>query len=267
MIVKYINSQGTEIMLSEAPYYLTTETDITDYEYKFENDKYNMSSLYKEISERGLPIAIKGGRDEDKNRLHEVFDIDCITNKTGRLYIGDYFIEVYVNKSEKPALYVKENTTVNNFTCLVVSKNWIRENTTLFIKQETQQEGLNFPFNFPFDFSHSTVQNETLYNDHFVSSHFKIIINGYVDSPEIIIGDNIYRVNVVVEDGEYLTIDSMTRQIFKNKIDGSIENCFKYRNTRNYIFEKVKAGNQHVIWGDFDFEITLYNERSEPIWT
>ena len=267
MIVKYINSQGTEISLSEAPYYLTTDTDITDYEYKFENDKYNMSSLYKEINEHGLQIAIKGGSDADKNTLHEIFDIDCITNNAGRLYIGDYYINIFVHKSEKPILYVRENTTVNNYSCLVVSKNWIRENTTLFIKKEYEEEGLNFPFNYPFNFSTNTFQNDTLVNDHFTDSHFKMVISGYAQNPNVVIGGHAYKVNVVVGEGENLVIDSMKRTISLIRQDGTVENRFADRDRESYVFEKIKAGNQFVAWGEFNFEITLYNERSEPLWT
>ena len=70
-----------------------------------------------------------------------------------------------------------------------------------------------------------------------------------------------------VETNEFLTIDSVLKTIVLTKRDGSTENCFNYRNKDSYIFEKIPSGTSNISSGNFNFEITLLEERSEPKWT
>lgn len=266
--IKYVNSIGQEVVFGTDGLY-ANENELRDYSWNYSSSDNYINSFYRAIKDKKLPIIIFADTEENgirkKNSLNEIFDIDVITKKQGKLYIGDYYLECYITESTK-SIYLQSKKELHADLKVTSTGAWIRESTTLFIKKEYEEEGLNFPFNYPLNFSINGFQNNVLENDHFADSNFRIVISGYAQNPEIVIGGHLYRVNVIVGEDEQLIIDSRDRTIMLNR-NGIGENHFRDRETEYYIFEKIKAGNQTVIWGEFNFEITLFNERSEPIWT
>ena len=84
----------------------------------------------------------------------------------------------------------------------------------------------------------------------------------------VYIAGHAYTVNCDAETGEYITIDSVAKTITKTAKDGTITNIFNLRGRESYIFEKIPTGEISVSWdGDFDIDIILLEERSEPKWT
>ena len=84
----------------------------------------------------------------------------------------------------------------------------------------------------------------------------------------VYVSGHAYAVRGEVAEGEYLTIDSTNKTITKTAADGTITNVFNLRSRDSYIFEKIKSGNNAVIWdGDFGVDVILMEERSEPKWT
>ena len=95
----------------------------------------------------------------------------------------------------------------------------------------------------------------------------KLIIYGEVTDPSVTIAGHIYSVTGHVDADEYLVIDSRTKTITKVESDGDRVNWFQYRNKLNYVFQKIPSGENNVLWdGTFSFNVTLYEERSEPKW-
>lgn len=73
--------------------------------------------------------------------------------------------------------------------------------------------------------------------------------------------------DVVLEDGEYLEIDSVAGTIFKVMATGIRVNCFHNRGLVDSVFRPIQSGRQTIDWsGKFDFDIILYEERSQPRW-
>ena len=71
-----------------------------------------------------------------------------------------------------------------------------------------------------------------------------------------------------VSSGEYLVIDSSEKTIMLVKGSGEKVNCFNKRSRDSYVFEKIPVGANTVSWeGEFGFDVTLLEERSEPKWT
>ena len=99
-------------------------------------------------------------------------------------------------------------------------------------------------------------------------ANFRLIIYGYASNPTLHIGGHEYSVNVEVDDGEYLTIDSVAKTIFLTRNNGEKVNCFNLRNKDSYIFEKIPAGDNAITSPNDQiyFDITLLDERSEPKW-
>ena len=94
-----------------------------------------------------------------------------------------------------------------------------------------------------------------------------MIVYGPVNNPSVTIGNHLYNVNCEVDSSEYLVIDSIEREIYIISNFGEKKNVFNKRNNESYIFQKINHGINSVIWsGGFGFDITVYDERSEPEW-
>ena len=59
------------------------------------------------------------------------------------------------------------------------------------------------------------MNNTYIQNHHFTDANFTLVIYGPVVNPQVIIGDKSYLVNIVLEQGERLEIDSRTRTVTK----------------------------------------------------
>lgn len=126
---------------------------------------------------------------------------------------------------------------------------------------------LDHPFDFPFDYT-AEFDTDELINTSFMAVDFRMIIHGFVANPSIYIAEHEYNVNVTVEEGDYLTIDSQNKTIILSKLDGTQINCFNLRNRDSYIFEKIPVGSNKITSpDDLNIDITLLDERGVPLWT
>ena len=74
-------------------------------------------------------------------------------------------------------------------------------------------------------------------------------------------------VNIVLESGERLEIDSRTETITKVMAFGEKVNAFHNREKGKTFFVRIPPGRQNVSWtGKFGWDLTIYEERSEPKW-
>lgn len=112
------------------------------------------------------------------------------------------------------------------------------------------------------------MNNTYIQNPHFTDVNFTLVIYGPVANPQVIIGDKSYLVNIVLEQGERLEIDSRTRTVTKVSKNGEKVNAFHNREKGKTFFKKIPPGRQKVVWsGKFDWDLTIYEERSEPRWS
>lgn len=104
-------------------------------------------------------------------------------------------------------------------------------------------------------------------NPHYTEANFEMIIYGPVINPQVTMGTNTYLVNIVLEEGEYLQISSRDRTIVKVLRNGERANAYHYRQKGREFFQKIQPGRQMIQWtGKFNFDLTVYEERSEPKW-
>ena len=96
----------------------------------------------------------------------------------------------------------------------------------------------------------------------------------YINQPvKIIIGRNVYAVDLTLKEGEVLTIDARDKSITLKKADGSEENVFYKRvgtqilGSGSYVFQPIPAGSNVVSWSNkYVFDLTIFDERTEPRW-
>ena len=76
-----------------------------------------------------------------------------------------------------------------------------------------------------------------------------------------------YQVFGVVDENEFLVIDSREKTVIHYLNNGTSENWFDYRNKESSVFEPLPYGDLTITWdGTYGFDITAYIERNEPIW-
>ena len=109
--------------------------------------------------------------------------------------------------------------------------------------------------------------SRALYNPAVVDANFKLIMYGPCVNPQVKINNHIYQVFVTLIATEYVVIDSVSKTIKKHNYDGTETNVFSLRNKNSYIFKRIDAGENMLIWdGTFRFDLILFDERSEPVW-
>ena len=270
--IKYVSSAGDVIETDKDHVYLSSD-DLRDYEYSYTTKNSSIVSFdFEENKEKKIVIAVYGDTkeeaDERKNRVYEVFDKDIITKKPGKLYVGDYYLEGYIFKSEK-SIYLKTQKLLLLTLGFVTSHGkWVREELMEFNTSASEEEYdyLDVPYDYDYDYGIPTPNSIDV--DSFTDVNFKIIIYGICDNPRIMIGDNVYQVNCSIEYDEYLVIDSREKKVMLHHVDGKTETKFNDRNRDYYIFEPISRGKNAIEWDNCtDFDVIIYDERSEPKWT
>jgi hypothetical protein len=270
--IKYVSSTGDVIETDKDHVYLSSD-DLRDYQYSYTAKNSSIVSFdVEENKEKQIVIAIYGDTKEEadirKNRVYEIFDKDVITKKPGKLYIGDYYLEGYIFKSEK-SIYLKTQKLLLLTLGFVTSYGkWVREEL-MQLKVSTSEKTydyLDMPHDYDYDFGEPALKAINV--DSFTDVNFKIIIYGICDNPKIMIGDNVYQVNCSIEYDEYLVIDSKEKKVLLHHANGETETKFNDRNRDYYIFEKIPNGIVPIDWYNCsDFDVIIYDERSEPRWT
>lgn len=276
-MIYYENSNKIKLNLDEWPVVVEDITTLFGKEWKYEateNVNANRKKLewfYRTGVSKKITLQVyadaKAEFDEVLDRLNEITDIDIIEQKPGKLWVGDYYLECYITKLD-PKDYddifytVDVDATIEAFTPY-----WINKSTHTFHSYGiTSNYSKRYPGRYPYRYANGLTSNY-LINPNYTPSNFQMIIYGPVVNPQVTVGNNTYLVNIVLEEGEYLLIDSRNKTITKFLKNGEKVNAYHNRQKRKEFFEKIHTGRQMVQWtGKFDFDITVIEERSTPKW-
>lgn len=266
--MRYVNHNNEVINFGSANI-LINENDFRNYEWTF-NSLYNrITSFERKIRKNTLPVIVVGSDAKTvANNIFEIIEKDVLTTQAGRMYIGDHYLTGFFYASSK-----KEYTTdgVIQFDLTFVSDQgfWIKEFPYIYrvnMERSGGDKGLGYSYGYPYGFN-SPISSQNLVNASFVPSNAIITIYGYVINPKVIIGGNVYQVLTTVNAGEQLVINTKEKSAIVISSKGEKRSVYALRNLESYLFEKVKTGTSKVICDpDFNFNVTLLEERSEPAW-
>lgn len=267
MIVKYVNSNNDHLSFFDKDMKIHNGT-FHQRKWTIENDK-----AFKNAISYKMTITLRGNLEEKKAKLNEIFELfeyDLENNVKGTLYVDDYHIPCNVVSSEE-----KINCTNNHWIDLDIefyceSANWIKETT--YSLDDVSQEKLiinakQYKYRYPYIYnSNKDVVNIT--NGSVSKSDVIIRIFGACRNPYVKIGNVIYKVNISLENDEYVEINTEDRTITKISKFGDKSNVFMYRDTsRSDFFTKIDKGVLMASkGGEYRAEITVIEKRSEPKW-
>lgn len=270
--ITYKNHLNETVDFGDGGLYLNIN-DLHSYKWKYNAKNSKISRFYRDVVEKKIPIVVvpPNNRSEGNsimNNLMEIAEKDVIANESGRIICGDYYLKCFLFANEKKNYDLQNGIFYATITAVVENSTWTKEYTFNY-SPESGQGGTNldYPFDFPYDFA-SPSRNSDLVNYGFADSDFEMRIFGQVTDPAIVIGGHTYEVTGTVDSGQYLAINSRDKTVNLILNNGSAVNWFSHRNKESYIFQKIPSGLSKVLWdGTFEFDITLFEERSEPKWT
>ena len=268
-ILKYVNHLGEEIVFTGKNHF-TNSYVMRDYTWNYKSDFNRIKSFnLSKVTTKNLTVSIYAKRQKEPfeflNSVFEVFEKDVLAKSPGKFYLDKYYFRGYVIGSTKKQYIEAQKLLTMELTVISDTNTWINEETYSFEKNQPIS-GHGYVYGYPYQYSSGT--SKTFLNDTLISSNFKLRIYGPCYNPNIYISGHVYAVNTEVENKEYLEINSLKKTIFKVQKDGTKINALNFRDRTNYIFEKIPSGIVPVSWNNnFGFDITIYDERSEPRWS
>lgn len=232
-----------------------------------------ISGFSREAAVYTTQLIFDGPLDERKTLiedLHEDFELDVRNMTPGRVTWGDYYIDCYVTASSTQP-DINNVWTDNDVSFYCPHPFWTRELTKQFIIHDEEQQDsgfLEYAFDFDYDYFYGQSGADIWITRVPFKSDFKLTIYGPVADPRVVVNGHPYQVFDTLEPGEYIVIDSRNNKVTKYLTSGTTSNIFDKRNKAESVFEQMPAGNLTVNWtGTFGFDITLFEERSEPRWS
>lgn len=200
--------------------------------------------------------------------MHLDMEKDIRDMKPGRIYWRDWYIECYISGSSTAPDDVAAWTD-NTIQIFCPYPFWIREETKSFYPVEEQtSDDLDYPYDYPYDYFIGNPGAATWVRTHPFPANFKLTIYGLVEDPQIYINSHEYSFIGGLSANQYAVVDSRNNTITKYFVNGTTQNYFNRRNKASNIFEKIPGGSLDIVWsGAFGFDLTIYDERSEPTWS
>ena len=263
--IRYENHLGQIIHFDGSENIYLAHGDIRDYTWAYETENRRVSKLYKDIRELTLPVKVLSRSKELRDRLYKILDADSATNTQGRLWFDDYYLSCYPINSAK-SHYMPDRLPLE-LRFVTDSPFWIREITRRF-ETKSITSGLKYPKRYAYRYT-DYAANVSITNDTLIPSPFILTIYGAVEDPDITIGDQRYMIDTTIAEGEYLTLTATEEKtITITGVKGVKRNVFNDRLKTVDVFKPIPLGTYEVSWsGDFIFDLTIFDQRSEPPWS
>ncbi len=274
MDIYYINSKNQRVCLTKKPYILLDGATIFDYALSyttFGKTNPKIGKFKNQIKKGDMKIIVFGQTREDfcenVNNFMNVINYDVDNNTTGRLYCGEQYCSGYFCKNVHGTTYNNSKRAELKLNFVAENGSWITEKDFSFEAKTLSLSNVKkYAYKYPYRYSTSSGENY-IENNHYTDCNFKLRIYGPCVNPHIIIGTHRYQVWTILTEGERLEIDSIRNKVYKVMVNGTKVSLFNERDKQSCVFDKIPPGRQRVAApGTFNFDLTLYEERSEPQW-
>lgn len=276
MKIYYENSQGIQLDLLKSPYRLQTG-NIFDYKWSYSHratvrKTTKIKGFSKDVEEKNLLLSILNyGKQAYYNAINffaQTTEFDVVNNSPGKLYVGDMYLRCFIIASEKAEWESGIELLDNEITLAIDYPFWIKEHPYYFKSSDvTSTKNKRYANKYAYRYANG-LNNTYITNEHYTECNFHMNIYGPCVKPSVYIGGYEYHVDAILEAGERLEIDSAAETVTKVMNSGKRVNMFHYRSFGSTLFQPIQTGMQNIFWdGKFDFDIILFEERSEPKWS
>lgn len=269
--IKYIASSGNTYDLTIKGM-LHKDANYYNWQWKVEGTQLQygtrVSNFLRESAEYDAELVFYGEPEEIKatiSDLHNDFENDIRQKKTGRIVLGNYYIDCYIIQSDSIPMETWDYVN-NKIHIYAPYPFWVSDyKITLPTAAASGSTFLEYKYDYRYDYTDPSVGSKNIKLDSPFTSEFQIVIYGLAVNPRITINGHPYVLYATIPSGAYVIIDSRSKSIMQYNVDGTRFNMFNYRNKTNSIFEKVPGGNLEITWdSSFGADLTIYQERSEP---
>lgn len=271
MELYYINSKNEKLDFMQAPYLIKNIDGLRNYEWNFQEENGRITRFTKNICQIPISVNVLADTKEEYceacNRFYSITEHDVISNQRGSLFYNGQYCPCNLITSNKVDWNMGIDFAILDVTFVTDNPVWTTETMQEFhVSAVTAGSTKKYPYRYPYRYS-SNAGTGYLVNDNFTDSNFMLRIYGPVSSPKITIGGYSYCIYDSVAQGEYIRANSRDNTIVKVSESGVETNIFHKRQKDTKFFKKISPGMLEVDWtGTYPFDITLYKERSEPVW-
>ena len=276
--IYYLNSAGIKLDLCKIPYLLETG-DFLDWEWDYtissnvNSHGGKIGSFRKPVQSRTVELSVFAmSEDEYKAALDDLVDVteyDIINETPGKLYVNGNYLQCYITAGEVSDWESTSNIMSLSLTITTEYAMWIIRREWNFAPTGNLAKGYKkYPGRYPYRYANGSTSGSIMQGSN-SPAHFQIVLHGPVSDPQITIDGKIYGVvNVDLEKGEYVTIDSFAGTVMKYCNDGTSISVFNSRTrAKNSVFERLKSGTLKVTWtGEYLISIVVFEERGLPRW-
>lgn len=246
------------------------------------NDLFSREWDYK-IGYRALASASRGARKvsfkaffadmAQADAFRRYADTDMQRGTPGTIHVNGWFQRCFVVASEVDG--IGDDFFAAKLTLVLLDGVWRRGTTTAFVpvRDSADYEFLDLPHDLPYDLG-VTAPRQYAINPGYSNSPARLIVYGPVVNPSVRLAGNLYQVDATVPEGGYMDINPLRRTVTVVAADGTTMDAFSKAHrgsgagSGEYIFERVPAGTSEISWDNsFGFDLTLYEEESEPSWS
>lgn len=274
MRIAYVNSQGKRFEFTNNRFIKIKDADLHKASHGYTGRSLLIGTTVDQITKQpctyGVKLLLYGSAKTRAQNMDDLADAAAYDREhlaVGKLIRDEWSIDCYILDEDEYPDDTRTGITVKDISFFCPRPIWTKENVYSFVSTEiASSHNKNYPGKYPHRYANSDGDGYII-NPNYTESNFKINIFGPVINPQVSIGENTYLINIILEDGEYVTIDSRSKTVVKVLNNGEKVNAFHNRKKGSDFFEKIQPGRQYVSWtGKFMFDLTIFEERSEPKW-
>ena len=272
----YYDRNGVlRLTLNEYPLY-SEWSDIKNWLWDYEEQFGRYNAFHRNKTERELVIVIANDSKAIRDNICDIFAADIIAGSPGKLVLNDWELNCYVTEAE----YEFGNDLSRKAVFRVISEDpsWIRKNTRVLSGDSAGSSDVNYGRDYTlensvlgrgYNYGYSLVDVHTV-DISLPSSQngYEITFYGPMTNPVIYLNGHPIQVNVTIVAGQRLRIVSngSEKTIKILSTTGVETDAFVYRSKTYSPFINLGQYTQ-VSFGDFRFDFTTIERRSEPTWT
>ena len=278
MTLYYEGSDGSKVNLMGDGIYAQNPETLTQNSWGYStvsgsSGLARVKRFYKEAKELPLTVGIMAEDKEEFNammyNMHRIFDRDVRRLKPGKIWWNDWYKEAFAVDTSNESFEELFESVDRNITFLAVGSYWVRKVVRSYEGSAgTDRPGYGLDYSFDYDHDYGADDTvEAVENNCIDAANFEIRFYGPVANPSVSISGHVYEVFDTLSEGEYITVNSLTRKVLKYDQYGNETNVFHLRGRDDYIFQKIPEGlNTIVRSGANAMDITIFDERGEPEW-